>query len=148
MHFSQSGSRIRASLQKLGILKSYGYNEIASSVASFDGCASMNTRRISGTMFAVLLSLTPPVISAAAQDFRATILGRVTDQKNAPVPGVAIEVSNAQTGKVTRNQANLPRHLKAALRICLRGAYDRFLRIRLSKPPRRLEAREHHKNVR
>lgn len=47
----------------------------------------------------VLASLT--TLPAAAQEFRATITGRIVDAGDLAVPGATITVSNAQTGEVT-----------------------------------------------
>jgi len=46
------------------------------------------------------------VASSKAQEFRGTILGRITDPSGAPAAAVAIEVLNVDTGVTTRSASN------------------------------------------
>ena len=59
--------------------------------------------RIAGTLARIL------VMSAAflsAQEYRATVLGTVTDPAGAVVPGVAVVITNIETGVASRAQSN------------------------------------------
>lgn len=53
----------------------------------------------------LLLSLVLPVL-LAAQEFRGTILGRVTDASGAVVPDAAVQATNADTGVVASTRTN------------------------------------------
>jgi hypothetical protein len=66
----------------------------------------MNKRRLSfGWGLAVALSLvTGPFLHA--QESRGTILGRVTDESNAVIPGVAVEAFNIETGVTVSASTN------------------------------------------
>lgn len=57
--------------------------------------------RLRASALLVLVSLV-----ALAQEYRGTILGRVTDPSGAPVMGANIEVVNVDTGVVTRSTSN------------------------------------------
>jgi hypothetical protein len=52
------------------------------------------TRRL-GTLTLLALSLLPG--AAAAQDYRATVVGRVTDSSGAAIPGAQVKVINLDT---------------------------------------------------
>src|SRR5262245_57927752 len=45
-------------------------------------------------------------VPAAAQEFRATIVGRVIDQQNAAIPGASVEVRRLATGRVHRTETD------------------------------------------
>jgi len=46
------------------------------------------------------------VSTGLAQEYRGTILGRVTDPSAAPIAGASVEVRNVETGVVTRSTSN------------------------------------------
>ena len=54
----------------------------------------------------VLLASIALVCSLAAQEFRGTILGRVTDPSGAAVPGATVEVANINTGSSIKSSTN------------------------------------------
>jgi hypothetical protein len=111
----------------------------------------MNVRSTLNTTFrrqllAALLWLTLPVSLAYAQEFRATVTGRVTDPNGAAVPAATVIITNVNTnvsvttieafnalntpiyggpetginstrfGRITLNQINFPRHIQLGLR--------------------------------
>ncbi|MBA2646895.1 MAG: carboxypeptidase regulatory-like domain-containing protein [Pyrinomonadaceae bacterium] len=59
------------------------------------------------TMFALLLvAMLFVSIDIAAQDFRATVVGRITDQAGAAVPGAQVAITNTETNQLTRIVSN------------------------------------------
>jgi len=54
----------------------------------------------------VLLLLVIPVGLAHAQEFRATVVGQVTDEKGAPIPGATVGVTNVETGETDKTMTN------------------------------------------
>lgn len=55
---------------------------------------------------AILLLLTSLAAAAAAQEYRATVTGRVTDEQGAVVPGVAVTVANVETNVAVETATN------------------------------------------
>jgi hypothetical protein len=45
-------------------------------------------------------------LDIAAQDFRATVVGRITDQAGAAVPGSQVTITNTQTNQATSVVSN------------------------------------------
>jgi hypothetical protein len=57
-------------------------------------------------LFIWLLSDFAPASESATRNNSSTIRGKVTDQKNAPVPGVVIEIADTQTGIGARTETD------------------------------------------
>src|SRR5206468_7756790 len=55
---------------------------------------------------ALALSLPLAAGTGRAQEFRATVVGKVTDPKQAAIAGASVEVTNTATGQVFRTVTN------------------------------------------
>ncbi|MPY91135.1 MAG: hypothetical protein GEU99_24880 [Luteitalea sp.] len=66
----------------------------------------MQYTRISWVIALTILVGASPLRTAAAQEFRATVTGRVTDQSAAAMPGVTIVVTNTETNETATAVTN------------------------------------------
>jgi hypothetical protein len=80
--------------------------------------ASMTRGLIFGALlFMGLLSDLASAMGTESQNNNSTIRGQVNDQKNAPVPGVIIEIADSQTGVIARAETDYEgKYLVASLR--------------------------------
>src|SRR5215472_4277710 len=63
----------------------------------------MNTR---GRILVVLLFAVLAIGPAAAQESRATVIGRVTDRSSAVIPGASVSFTNVETGVIVKTVTN------------------------------------------
>lgn len=70
-----------------------------------NACATI-VRRTGRIGLVLLLFLTSPAAATAAQEFRATVTGRVTDEQGAVIPGVGVTVANVETNVAVETTTN------------------------------------------